>query len=255
MVMSRVRVLSRGKCISTLFLDAYDLFFSSKGQTFQEAIDLLLCLVGSRIQFYKILLASAFVSLCVGCSTSFKYTPKRDRTYAPIANRTGLAIRTGEDLRPDDEKHPSWCKNAEPIVAKALAAEIRRAKLFNRVKIHSEAVNPKKFSEIVQFRVEKFECVSKPSFLESAGRTALETQGIRGALIARSIPRKYTADVEVEFEVLDTSSRQPVFDKSYSASGVVTLNGYQSEKPLVQQMSAALETVLNKFILDLTRVP
>lgn len=211
--------------------------------------------MGFRSALSKILLASVWVSLCMGCSTSFKYSPTRDQTYAPIANRTGLAIRTGEDLRPEEEKQPSWCRKAEPIVAKALAVEIRRNKLFNRVKIHTDAVNPKKFPEIIQFRVKKFECASKASFFESAGRVALEAQGIRGALIARSIPRKYTADVEVEFEVLDSTTRQPVFDKSYSASGVVTLNGYQSEKPLVQQMSAALETVLNKFILDLTKIP
>ncbi len=153
------------------------------------------------------------------------------------------------------ERQPDWCENAEPIVAKALAEEVRRNKLFNRVKIHADNVNPKKFSQSVQFRVKKFECVSKTSFLESAGRTALEMQGIRGALIARSIPRKYTAEVEIEFEVLDVSTQQPIFDKSYSASGVVTLNGYQSDKPLVQQMSASLETVLTQFILDLTQNP
>lgn len=219
------------------------------------AVCLLLLLMYFGSQVYKILLASAFVSLCAGCSTSFKYTPTREQTYAPVVNRTGLAIRTGGDLRPDEEKQPGWCRNAEPIVAKALAEEVRLNKLFDRVKIHSKDVNPKKFSEIIQFRVKKFECASKPSFLESAGRTALEMQGIRGALIARSIPRKYTADVEVEFEVLDSSTRQRVFDKSYSASGVVALNGYQSDKPLVQQVSAELETVLDEFILDLTQIP
>ena len=179
----------------------------------------------------------------MGCSTSFKYTPTHQQTYAPIANRAGLAIRTGEDLRDAEEKQPSWCKNAEPIVAKALAEEVRRGKLFNRVKIHADAANPKKFSEIIQFRVKKFECASKPSFFESAGRTALEIQGIRGALIARSIPRKYTAEVEVEFEVLDAFTQRSVFQKSYPASGTTTLNGYQSEKPLVQQLSKALETI------------
>jgi hypothetical protein len=211
--------------------------------------------MGSRSQVFKILLASTFVSLCVGCSTSFKYTPRHEQTYAPIANRRGLAIRTGEDLRDAEEKQPSWCKNAEPIIAKALAEEVRRAKLFGRVKIHADAVNLKKFSEIIQFRVKKFECVSKQSVFESAGRTALEIQGIRGALIARSIPSKYTAEVEVEFEVLDAVAQRPVFQKAYSASGTVTLNGYQSEKPLVQQLSRALETVLDEFIADLTQIP
>ncbi|HEY3854606.1 MAG TPA: hypothetical protein VGO67_09455 [Verrucomicrobiae bacterium] len=195
------------------------------------------------------------VSLCVGCSTSFKYTPTHEQTYAAIANSRGLAIRTGEDLRDTEERQPSWCRNAEPIIAKALAEEVRRAKLFNRVKIHTDTANPKKFSEIIQFRVNKFECASKPSFLESAGRTALELQGIRGALIARSIPRKYTAEVEVDFEVLDAATQRSIFEKSYSTSGTVSINGYQSEKPLVQQMSTALETVLNEFISDLTQIP
>jgi hypothetical protein len=202
----------------------------------------------------SIVLMCALLNLWAGCSTSFKYTPSHVQTYAQVSRQAGLAIRTGEDLRPDNEREPGWAKDAEPIVARALAEEVRHAKLFNRVKTHADGVNPAKYSEIVQFRVKKFECVSDESTIESAGRTILRMQGIRGALIDRSIPTKYNAEVEVEFAVLDGSTRQPLFAKSYAASRSVTLNGYQNSRPKIQQTSTALEEVLTAFVADLVKI-
>ena len=199
--------------------------------------------------------AIAIPILGTGCSTSFDYTPRHDQTYASIGNATGLAIRTGQDLRSGEEKQPGWAKDAEVIVARALADEVKHAQLFRRVKIHMDSVNPKKYSEMVQFRVIKFECRNRAGFLETTGRDLLISKGIRGALIADSIPTKYVSDVEIEFDIVDLSTENPVFSKTYSATRTVTANGYEGEKSKMQQTSAALEEVVSKFVADLTKTP
>jgi hypothetical protein len=208
---------------------------------------------------YKLKLARPisffFLAIAVsGCSTSFKYTPTNGKIYTPIAGQTGLAIQTGQDLRPMDERRPGWARNAESIVAHALAEEVRDANLFHRVKIHAEKVNNKKYSEIVTFQVKKFECYNKPAFLEETGRDLLRFQGIRGALIAESIPSRYTSEVEVEFKVLDAATQQVVFTKNYSATQTETINGYQGAKPKVQQTSDVLSKVLSQFVADLAKI-
>jgi hypothetical protein len=147
--------------------------------------------------------AAGLVVLSTGCSTSFKYTPSHEQTYAPIANQAGLAIRSGQDSRPPEERRPAWTKNAGTIAARALADEVRNAKLFHLVKIHADRPDLKKYSEVVQFRVLKFECYNRPVFLEGTWRELLGYSGIRGALIEKSIPSKYVAEVEIEFEVLN----------------------------------------------------
>lgn len=101
----------------------------------------------------------------------------------------------------------------------------------------------------------KCECYSQPAFLESTGRKLLELQGIRGALIAESIPVKYIADVEIEFTVVDASTRQAVFGQTYTATRGFSANGYQGAGPKVQNTSAALESVVTQFVADLTRLP
>jgi hypothetical protein len=201
------------------------------------------------------LVAITIPVLGTGCSTSFKYNPKHDQTYATIANGAGLAIRTGQDLRPVDERQPGWVKDAEAIVARALADEVKHAQLFNRVKIHMDSANLNKYSEVVQFRVTKFECRNRAGFLETTGRDLLISKGIRGALIADSIPTKYVSEVEIEFAVVDPSTQNRVFAKTYSATRTVTANGYEGEKSKVRQTSAALEEVVTQFVADLTKIP
>lgn len=200
------------------------------------------------------ILAGALLGLCQGCST-FKYTPSHDHVYAPIANRAGLAIQAGEDVRSPEEKRPPWTGNARAIVAHALADEVKHAKLFDRVKFRDSTIKARRFSEAVRFRVIKFECYSQPAFLESTGRKLLELQGIRGALIAESIPVKYIAEAEIEFIVMDASTREAVFDQTYTATRSFSANGYQGAGPKVQNTSAALESVISQFVGDLTRLP
>lgn len=199
---------------------------------------------------FRIFVCLGVWAICLGCST-FKFTPLHPPVGGEGEPRTGLAIQTGEDLRPANERRPAWCQNAEKIVARALAEEVRDAKLFRRVKIHADRVNPARYNEYVQFRVRKFQCYNQAGFLESTGRTFLRFQGLRGALIADSIPSKYISQVEVEFEVRNGPDEPPIFDKTYSATRTDSFNGYQGEKPKIQQTSAALEDVLTQFLVDL----
>ncbi len=136
----------------------------------------------------------------------------------------------------------------------ALAEEVRHAKLFHRVKIHADSVNLKKYSEIVRFRIQAFECYNEPAFFEQAGRELLRARGFHGVLIAASIPSKYVSQVTIEFEVLDASTRRSIFDRIYSATGSVSVNGYQGEKPKIKQTSAELEVVLTQFVGDLAKL-
>jgi len=190
------------------------------------------------------------VSLGAGCS-SFSYSPAYAASYPPVAIRTGLAIRRGKDLRSPDQITPNWCKPAEPIVARALADEVRHANLFDRVEIHARTVNPQKYPTIVACDVLKFDCVNKASVFEHGGRTMLQMLGIRGNLIAASIPSEYTSHVEIQFEVLDTTSGRPKFTTTYRVQRTRSVNRYQGKTPLMQQTSAALEDVLAQFIHDL----
>jgi hypothetical protein len=200
-------------------------------------------------------LAIAVLVLGNGCSTSFHYSPQHNQSYAPSALQIGLAIRTGQDSRLPSEIQPDWAKNAEKFIAHAVADEVKYANLFRRVKIHADSVNLQKYSAVLQFRILKFECYNQAGLLESTGRDMLRFQGIRGALIAESIPTKYNSDVEVEFTLSDASTLQPIFVKTYAATRSVTLNGYQNAKPKVQQTSAALESVVTQFVSDLSKLP
>jgi len=202
-------------------------------------------------------LALALPCLDLGCGTSFKYTSRPDPVYPAIARQTGLAIQTGQDDRPPEGKQPDWAENAESIVARALAKEVKNARLFQRVKIHAQDVNPQKYSRTVHFRVLQFECSDQADILARTGQDMLRLQvpGFRGKWIADSIPTQFEVAVEIEFAVFDASARQPVFLKTYSASRTLTINGYQGESPKIQQTSAALAEVLAEFIPDLARLP
>jgi hypothetical protein len=201
-----------------------------------------------------ILVGAILVPLITGCSTSFKYTPAHNQAYAPVAGGVGLAIQTGSEARSNEEIRPAWAKNAETIIARALVDEVKYSKSFPRVKIHADTVSLKKYSRVVRFRVLKFECYNQPAFLESAGQEFFKYQGLRGALIGASIPSKYVSEVEIEFEVRDAATQQIMFTKTYSATRSSGINGYQGEKPKVQQTSAALESVITQFIGDLLKL-
>ena len=73
-------------------------------------------------------------------------------------------------------------------------------------------------------------------------------------MIAKSIPTKYISEVTVEFTVLDAVTQTALLSQTYSATREVTLNGYQSEKPKVEQTSAALESVVTQWVSDLAKV-
>ncbi len=194
------------------------------------------------------------VCLCAGCS-SFTYSPAYPASYPPLANRAGLAIQRGKDLRPPDRITPGWCKPAEPIVARALAEEARHANLFERVKVHPRAANPNKYPILVECDVIKFDCVNTATVFENIGRTVLQAQGLHGALIAASIPSEYTSEIEIRFQVLDPATGLPKFARNYRAQRTTTANGYQGKKPLMQQTSAALEEVIAQFLRDLAKMP
>ena len=194
------------------------------------------------------------VAVGAGCATSFKYRSDYAHSFSPMAGEQGLAIRTGQDARPMEERQPAWAADAEKIVARALADEVKHAKLVRRVKIHADAANPKKYPLAIAFRVEKFECHNQAAFLEGTGRTLLELQGIRGALIAESIPSKYISEVQVDFEVSDVATGQSFLTKTYSAMRTERLNGYQGENAKVLLTSGALEEVVTQFLSDLTKV-
>jgi len=188
-----------------------------------------------------------------GCSTSFRNTPQHYQAHHPVTRQTGLAIARGQDSRPIEAIRPAWTKNAEAIVAQALSDEVKHGKLFQRVKIHADPVNPKKYSTVVQFRVLKFECYKQADFLQSAGLNLLQMQapGFRGSMIAASIPVKYISEVEIEFTVSDAASGQLLFTRTHSATRSDSFNGYQGDKPEVLLTSTALEEVLTKLVTDL----
>lgn len=205
-----------------------------------------------RTSFALVVLLSV---LCFanGCSTSFKYTPRHDQSYHPVARQSGLAIARGIDLRRVEEIRPPWTQHAETIVAHALSDEVKHSKLFQRVKIDANPLNPKKYSAVVQFRVRTFECYEQPDFLQSAGRELVQMQvaGIRGSLIAASIPIKFVSKVELDFTVLNAAGGLLLYTKTYSATRTDSFNTYQGDKPEVQLTSATLEAVLTQFVSDL----
>jgi len=201
-------------------------------------------------------LVVALPGLDLGCATSFKYTSRQDPVYPAMPRQSGLAIQTGQDDRPPEARQPDWAENAETIVAHALAEEVKNARRFQRVQIHAQEANPKKYSRTVHFRILKFECSDQADILAKTGQDILQLQlpGFRGELIAESIPTQFEVAVEIEFEVFDAATPQPIFSKTYSASRTLTINGYQGESPKIQQTGAALAEVLAKFIADLTKL-
>ena len=204
-----------------------------------------------RITF---LFALGVLGFGAGCST-FKYTPGYDHVYAPIVNRRGLAIAPGEDSRLEAEKRPSWAKNAATIAARALTDEVKHARLFDRVKTRPGSLNSRKFSEVVQLRVIKFECYNQTAFLETTGRKILDFQGIQGALISKSIPSKYVSEVEIEFTVLDASTQEKVLARTYVSERHFLVNGYQGNSRKIRMTSEALESVITQFVADLAKLP
>jgi hypothetical protein len=199
---------------------------------------------------------SALTAVCfvTGCGTPFKYNPQHEHSYPSIETGLGVEIAGGIDERPEDAREPGWNQSVRVIVARALADEIERAKLFQRVKIHlSGPARLKKYSYFVTFRVEAFEMVPQAGTLEHFGRTALGVLGWKGALISASIPTTWESDVKLEFEVFDAATKQPVFRRSYSESRNLKSNGYQGKSRQIQQTSDCLEAVVEKFVGDFSR--
>ena len=192
--------------------------------------------------------------LDLGCATTFKYTSRQDPVSPAMARQPGLAIQTGEDDRPAEARQPGWAENAETIVAHALSEEVKKARRFQRVAIHTQAVTLKKYSRTVRFRVLKFECTDQADFLARTGQDILRHEVPHGEWIAESIPTQFAVEVEIEFAVFAGASRQPALLKTYSASRTLSINGYQGESPKIQQTSAALAEVLNEFIADLAKL-
>ena len=194
------------------------------------------------------------VLLC-GCGTTFKYNPRHDQVYASIPNNLGVEIVQAQDLRAANEKEPEWSKDVGVIVARAVADELNHARVFQRVKIHfSSELTSRKFSHLIELRVEQFRYYNPTNVLDY-GRSALSWLGIRGALIARSIPREYISQVKVEFIILDARSGDAVFDKTYSDTRSLTANGYEGKSRQIQQTSDALESVVKQFVSDLLKLP
>jgi hypothetical protein len=191
------------------------------------------------------------VCFLVGCGTPFKYNPKHDQTYPAISDSLGLEIAGGIDQRPDEEKRPEWSRDVARIVANALADEIQHDGLFRRVKIHLNGpTRHHKFSYFVEFRVGAFQMFPRTGTAEQVGRTALDAMGWRGALISASIPTTWESQVKVEFEVFDAADKQSIFNRSYSESRSLRVNGYQGKSRQIQQTSDCLEAVVQRFVGD-----
>ncbi len=202
---------------------------------------------------FEILVGLFSALLFSGCANSFHFTPGGELIHVASPKEAGLAIGRGSDSRPDDEIRPDWSRNANKIVARALAVEAAREDVFHRVKIGPRR-NLAKFSKAVDFNVRKFECYNQPSRFEQTGRELLRFgAGVRGALISASIPSKFTVEVEIEFQLQDTASGRTLFTKTYSASRVDYFNGYQGEDPKMRLTSAALDKVLRDFLRDASR--
>jgi len=207
-----------------------------------------------RRQFLSALLVATLLTGCTG--TRFKYQPAHAQSYAPVGNNHGVAIIRGEDLR-IDTTHPDWSPKVEAIVADALADELKHSRIFRHVSLRNSM--PKKgdknYSRLITFRVQQFEYHDESNALESLGRAALRSERSGGTWMARSIPVKFIANVQIEFTVIDPASRQTVFTKSYAENESVRVNGYQGESQQIHATSRALEKVITRFTADLARLP
>ena len=201
---------------------------------------------------------SAFcLPLVTGCSgTRFKYQPTHTQSYTPISNNRGVAIIPGEDLRIDTTQ-PDWSPKVESIVADALVDELKHNHIFQRVTIRNSMPKKgdKRYSQLITFRVQQFEYHDESNALESLGRVALRSHGSEGPWIARSIPAKFVATVQVEFTVLDATTHQTLFTKSYAETESVRANAYQSQTPQIHATSVALERSVTRFTADLVKLP
>lgn len=200
----------------------------------------------------------AFAALCLltGCGTPFKYNPKHDQTFHAVSEKLGVEIAGGTDERPEDQKRPVWSKSVEKIVARALADEIQHDGLFPRVKIHlSGPSRLDKFSYFIEFRVETFQMTPRGGLAEKIGRSALlEGLGWRGALISASIPTTWESEVKVDFQIFDAPTKQLIFSRGYSETRSVKVNAYQGDARQIQQTSDCLETVVQRFVADFSRL-
>jgi hypothetical protein len=74
-------------------------------------------------------------------------------------------------------------------------------------------------------------------------------------LISAGIPTTWESQVTVEFEVFDAVNKNSIFSRSYTASRSLKINGYQGKSRQIQQTSDCLETVVQQFVGDFSRLP
>lgn len=156
----------------------------------------------------------------------------------------------------ETEKQPKWSRKVAVIVADALADELNHNRVFQRVKIKLGGQPPARdFSHWIAFKVRKLQFAEHSSVLEKVGKEVLRWRAPGGLWIAPSIPAKFISEVEIEFEVFAPGAIQPVFVKSYTESGSIWVNGYEGQSRQIQETSAALEKVVNRFVADLVKLP
>jgi len=74
--------------------------------------------------------------------------------------------------------------------------------------------------------------------------------------VGKGIPRKWVAEVEIEFELNELGSDRRILSKVYRASPRgVTVNGYSGSQKQQSELSQALEEVVKEFVRDLAKLP
>ncbi|MEY2410365.1 MAG: hypothetical protein QOF48_3035 [Verrucomicrobiota bacterium] len=198
-------------------------------------------------------------ALCLsGCAPRFHYSPRHDAAYGPPTPFRGVQIERGDtDNSSRADGVISWSQSDARIVAEALADELKYSGLFEAAKVVRKADTSRsssRFSHIVRFEIYKFHVRPDDNFGQKAGRAALKYMGPRGYFLGKGIPRKWVAEVEIEFSLHDARGSERIFSKVYRATPrSVSANGYSGTKEQERQFSLALEEVVKAFARDLAR--
>lgn len=198
----------------------------------------------------KVLLALALIMLFAGCGAAFKYTPSHTGTYGKSASAGSVEILKGTDVRKGREKNGiKWNKPVQSIVASALEDELRYAGLF--ASVQQGGATPSGNGRSIDFQVHRLQLENVKNAGEIAGDVMLGFLGITGGLISAAIPSKWVSIADVDFAVSDAGGTQPVFQKRYTATHDVSLNGYKGMSQQFRQTSDVLEEVVKQFVGDL----
>lgn len=151
----------------------------------------------------------------------------------------------------------SWSKSDSQIIANALADELKYAKLFRPVdivKVADPTRRKDRYSHLVRFHIHKFRLGPDETIAQRVGRAAFKSPGIRGYFIDKGIPRKWVAEVEIEFELHDARSGERILARTYSAKPrSITTGGFSDGKDERRIMSEALEEVVKAFVTDVAK--